>query len=60
MGFKLSAKGEDLLSKLSPTDWKRPVQHAIFGPTNLAEIANFMGGHDRLHVRQSYAQTALF
>ena len=49
----------DLLSKLLLPDWKRPVQHAIFGPTNLAEITSFMGGHDRLHVRQLYAQTSL-
>ena len=50
----------DILSNLAPADWKRPVQHAIFGPTNLAEIASFMGGHDRLHVRQSYAQIPSF
>jgi HAD superfamily hydrolase (TIGR01549 family) len=50
----------DIYSNLAPADWNRPVQHAIFGPTNLAEIASFMGGHDRLHVRQWYAQTSLF
>jgi HAD superfamily hydrolase (TIGR01549 family) len=49
----------EILSNLAPADWKRPVQHAIFGPTNLAEIVSFMGGHDRLHVRQSHAQTCL-
>jgi len=49
----------NILSNLDPADWKRPVQHAIFGPTNLAEIASFMGGHDRLHIRQSHAQTSL-
>ena len=45
----------DLLASLSPEDWQRPVQHAIFGPTDLREIASFMAGHDRLHIRQTHA-----
>jgi len=45
----------DLLKKLSPTDWERSAQHAIFGPTDLREIAGFIAEHDRLHIRQAYA-----
>ena len=45
----------EILKNLSQDDWQRPVQHAIFGPTNLKEIASFIAGHDRLHIRQSYA-----
>jgi FMN phosphatase YigB (HAD superfamily) len=44
----------DLLDSLSPDDWQRPVQHAIFGPTSLREIASFIAGHDRLHIRQAH------
>ena len=45
----------DLLAHLSVEDWKRPAQHAIFGPTDLREIASFIAGHDRMHIRQTYA-----
>ena len=44
----------EILTDLSEDDWKKPAQHAIFGPTNLTEIANIMAGHDRLHIRQAY------
>jgi FMN phosphatase YigB (HAD superfamily) len=44
-----------LLTGLAPADWQKPAQHAIFGPTDLQEIANFIAGHDRLHIRQIYA-----
>jgi FMN phosphatase YigB (HAD superfamily) len=50
----------ELLSGLSVDEWQRSVQHAIFGPTSLAEIAGFMAGHDRLHIRQTYAITGSF
>lgn len=45
-----------LLANLSSEDWQRPAQHAIFGPTDLREIARIIAGHDRLHIRQFYAQ----
>ncbi len=32
--------------------WSRPARHAIFGPTTLLELADFMAGHDRAHVQQ--------
>ncbi len=44
-----------LLASLSTDDWQRPAQHAIFGPTDLREITSFIAGHDRLHIRQTYA-----
>ena len=32
--------------------WSRPARHAIFGPTQLAEIAGWILDHDRLHLAQ--------
>lgn len=40
------------LETLSPTDWQRPARHAIFGPTTLQEIMEFVVTHDRTHIRQ--------
>lgn len=45
----------DLLANLPPDGWQRPAQHAIFGPTDFREIASFLAGHDRLHIRQAHA-----
>jgi FMN phosphatase YigB (HAD superfamily) len=44
-----------LMTNLSDPDWKSPAQHAIFGPTDLREIASIIAGHDRLHIRQAHA-----
>jgi FMN phosphatase YigB (HAD superfamily) len=44
-----------IMNNLSPEDWNRPAQHAIFGPTDLREITSFVAGHDRLHIRQVHA-----
>jgi hypothetical protein len=41
-----------LLDNLPLEGWKRPARHAIFGPTTLHELVNFIAGHDRLHIRQ--------
>jgi len=35
------------LAELTPDQWKRTAQHAIFGPTNLAEMVGFTIQHDR-------------
>lgn len=43
-----------ILSNLSEEGWKKPSRHAIFGPTNLLELASIMAGHDRLHVAQIF------
>ena len=44
-----------LLKSLAPDGWQQTAQHAIFGPTDLREIASFAAGHDRLHIRQTFA-----
>jgi FMN phosphatase YigB (HAD superfamily) len=41
-----------LLSSLSAEDWQRTARHAIFGPTDLQELASFISEHDRLHIKQ--------
>ena len=40
------------LETLQPQDWQRSVRHAIFGPTTLLELVQFMADHDRLHIQQ--------
>jgi FMN phosphatase YigB (HAD superfamily) len=40
------------LRGLSPVDWQRPGRHALFGPTTLAEQAQFSARHDLLHIEQ--------
>ncbi len=40
------------LEQLSSSDWQRSVRHAIFGPTTLFELVQFMADHDRLHIQQ--------
>ena len=40
------------LRSLSPADWRRPGRHALFGPTTLAEQAQFSARHDLLHIEQ--------
>lgn len=34
--------------------WSRKGRHAIFGPTNVAEIVGFMADHDRMHIQQAW------
>lgn len=41
-----------LLDNLKPEDWQRSARHAIFGPTQLAELVSIIAAHDRLHIRQ--------
>ncbi len=43
-----------LLASLDENGWKTPARHAIFGPTQLLELASFIGTHDRTHIRQVY------
>ena len=40
------------LENLSTEDWQRSVRHAIFGPTTVLELVQFMTDHDRLHIQQ--------
>lgn len=41
-----------LLSKISEEEWSNPARHAIFGPTTLKELMNFIATHDRTHTQQ--------
>jgi len=41
-----------LLEHLTPTDWERISRHAIFGPTRLIELVEFIASHDRNHLAQ--------
>jgi hypothetical protein len=41
-----------LLLSTSEEIWNRPALHAIFGPTNLAELVSFAADHDLLHLDQ--------
>jgi FMN phosphatase YigB (HAD superfamily) len=43
------------LAELPDPDWRRPARHAIFGPTNLKELVNFIATHDRSHIQQCFA-----
>jgi FMN phosphatase YigB (HAD superfamily) len=53
----LAARTEtlDLLDQLKPDDWHRPFRHAIFGPTELKELARITTDHERLHGRQIHS-----
>lgn len=42
----------EALEHLRPLDWNRPARHAIFGPTTLAELMEFITTHDTNHIRQ--------
>jgi FMN phosphatase YigB (HAD superfamily) len=45
----------NLLNDLKEEDWTRTARHAIFGPTNLAELVSFVTTHDRSHIQQVHA-----
>jgi FMN phosphatase YigB (HAD superfamily) len=51
------ARGETirLLKNIKVENWKRKARHAIFGPTNFLEVANFITDHDRMHIQQAWA-----
>jgi HAD superfamily hydrolase (TIGR01549 family) len=44
-----------MLGSLTKAQWQRQARHAIFGPSTLFDIVNFMVEHDRLHIRQIIA-----
>lgn len=43
-----------MLEGLDQAGWLQPARHAIFGPTNLLELAGFTTTHDRTHVHQAF------
>ena len=50
--IKIRTEMCDLLNQLTDQGWKSTARHAIFGPTNLFELAGFMSTHDLAHIRQ--------
>ncbi len=40
------------LAELDEQDWRSGARHAIFGPTTLLELVQFITEHDRLHIQQ--------
>jgi FMN phosphatase YigB (HAD superfamily) len=44
----------DKLPDLLDETWHLPVQHAIFGKTDLVELMKIIAGHDRLHIQQIF------
>ncbi len=52
--MELRKRSLSILNSLTEKDWQRPARHAIFGPTNLKELAQIFVDHDRLHIRQLY------
>jgi hypothetical protein len=42
----------NMLENISQDSWNRSARHAIFGPTDLEELINFIASHDQLHLRQ--------
>ncbi len=44
----------NLLLNLQTGDWQEPARHAIFGPTTLMEIVEFIATHDRNHINQAW------
>jgi FMN phosphatase YigB (HAD superfamily) len=42
----------NILEAMPAESWKRTARHAIFGPTDLAELVGIISGHDRLHIQQ--------
>ncbi len=54
MGFTQSRTNLlNLLDGLDEEMLKKPARHAIFGPTNLKELLEFIATHDRTHIRQA-------
>ncbi|MDO9087842.1 MAG: DinB family protein [Anaerolineaceae bacterium] len=40
------------LEYFGPDLWKKPINHAIFGPTSTIELIKFITQHDRIHISQ--------
>lgn len=41
-----------MMKEMDVDFWSRKARHAIFGPTNILEVAGFMADHDRMHLQQ--------
>lgn len=52
-GFiKIRTEVTRLLDSIDQLDWNSSARHAIFGPTTLLEMVNFIAIHDRTHIKQ--------
>ncbi len=43
------------INSLSPDQWERTANHAIFGPTNFEEMVRFIVEHDHTHWKQMHS-----
>lgn len=46
------------IATLSAAELSKPIQHAIFGPTDILEIGKFITQHDRIHINQIFKTKA--
>lgn len=44
-----------MIKNIAVEEWEQRARHAIFGPTNFLEVANFIADHDRMHIQQAWA-----
>lgn len=51
---QIRAETVQLLESLDESAWQNPARHAIFGPTTLKELLNFVATHDRSHIQQAW------
>ncbi len=51
---QIRAEMVQLLESLNEKTWQNPARHAIFGPTTLKEMLNFVATHDRSHIQQAW------
>ncbi|MBE0687568.1 MAG: HAD hydrolase-like protein [Anaerolineaceae bacterium] len=42
----------EMIENLTPQQWNKSINHAIFGPTPTAELIKFIAQHDRIHIHQ--------
>ena len=42
----------EIISSFDENLWPRSINHAIFGPTSIIELAKFITQHDRIHISQ--------
>jgi hypothetical protein len=41
-----------VIESLTPQQWNKSINHAIFGPTPTSELIKFIAQHDRIHINQ--------
>ncbi|PKO07674.1 MAG: hypothetical protein CVU41_00430 [Chloroflexi bacterium HGW-Chloroflexi-3] len=41
-----------MIESLTPQQWNKSINHAIFGPTPTSELIKFIVQHDRIHINQ--------